>query len=310
MTRLRIAVLGGDEREVHLARRLADVGTDCVSFGHASVDGGPPAVAASVAEAVAGRQWLICPSPGLADGNRVYAPASAVPIVLDAATLGLTNAPDGGIILGRVTPEVALAAGRLAIPIFEMKDDRALATRLSTGVAEGCMSLLIQLTTRILREHRIVLNGYGVTGAVILDYLLGAGCQVAVTARRDTALERARQRGAAPIRYDDRVRAFTEAEVIVNTVPDVDAIPTSAFELLSGRLILDIASPPGGLDHDLAAAKGVRVHWARGLAGGRAPETAGDAQFAFVQKVLAMRAPEHLDGPRPALTDSDRRSRS
>jgi hypothetical protein len=31
------------------------------------------------------------------------------------------------------------------------------------------------------------------------------------------------------------------------------------------------------------------VHWPRGLAGGRAPLTAGDAQYAFIAKAIATR---------------------
>jgi dipicolinate synthase subunit A len=308
VTATRVTVLGGDAREVHLARRLAGAGYECTSFGLQHVNGGPQG-AASAVEAVTGSEWLICPFPGMADGNRVYAPASAEPIVLDERLLAHTEAGRGGIILGRLTSEVARAAATTGIPIFEMKDDRALATRLSTGVAEGLLSLLIQLTTRILRDHRIVLNGYGTTGAVILDYLVGAGCSVSVIARRDLARERARQRGATPVAYDDRVAAFADAEVIVNTIPDVEAVPTASFPLLAGTLIVDIASPPGGIDHASATAAGLRMHWARGLAGARAPETAGDAQFGFVQKVISMRAADATAASASALTRDDRRPR-
>lgn len=286
MTAMRIAVIGGDAREIHLARRLADDGHDCVLFGHDDLDEAP----ATIAEAVSGRQWLICPSPGLGDRNRVYAPASREPIVLDEELLASTEASAGGIVLGRATPELESIAGRLAIPIFEMKDDRALATKLSTGVAEGLIALLIGQTTRILRDHRIVLLGYGVTGAIILDYLVGAGCIVTLVARSDFARERARQCGGVPASYEDRVAAMMEAEIIANTIPDVDAIPTASFRLLRDKLIVDIASPPGGMDHVAAATAGLRVHWARGLSGSRAPETAVDAQLAFVRKVIAFQS--------------------
>jgi dipicolinate synthase subunit A len=177
----------------------------------------------------------------------------------------------------------------MSIPLFELKDDLGLATRLSTGVAEGVLRLLIEVTRRILREHRILVVGYGVTGAVILDHLVAVRCTPAVTTRHPRALERARQCGATPVAYADRVAAMADADIVVNTVPSPDAVPREAFAALRDRIVIDIASPPGGIDHEAARAAGVQVHWPRGLAGGRAPLTAGDAQYAFVARAMAAR---------------------
>jgi dipicolinate synthase subunit A len=80
---------------------------------------------------------------------------------------------------------------------------------------------------------------------------------------------------------------MADADIVVNTVPSPDAVPREAFAALRGRMVIDIASPPGGIDHDAARAAGVEVHWPRGLAGGRAPLTAGDAQYAFVARAMA-----------------------
>ncbi|HEY7927826.1 MAG TPA: dipicolinate synthase subunit DpsA [Candidatus Dormibacteraeota bacterium] len=289
MRRYRVAVLGGDGREVHIAERLAQDGHEAIRYGQGSSVPNGVRVATRLPDAVGGAEWLVLPSPGL-NGDIVYAPDAPEPIVLGRALLEQSAvAGAGGIVLGRSNPTLDGLAAAMSIPLFELKDDLGLATRLSTGVAEGVLRLLIEVTRRILREHRILVVGYGVTGAVILDHLVAVRCTPAVTTRHPRALERARQCGATPVAYADRVAAMADADIVVNTVPSPDAVPREAFAALRDRIVIDIASPPGGIDHEAARAAGVQVHWPRGLAGGRAPLTAGDAQYAFVARAMAAR---------------------
>jgi dipicolinate synthase subunit A len=302
LTKQRVALLGGDGREVHVAERLAADGHEAVRFGQAATGSNGVRVAGSAAEAVRGSQWLVCPLPGL-NGSQIYAPAAAEPIVLDADLLAQSAVTAGGLVLGRSTPAIDEVTAAMGIAVFEMKDDLSLATRLSTGVAEGVIRLLIELTQRILREHRILVVGYGVTGAVIVDYLVAAHCTPAVAARHPRWLERARQAGGVPVPFDGRVEAMSDVDIVINTVPSVDAVPAAAYQRLAGRIVVDIASPPGGLDHEAARAAGVDVHWPRGLAGGRAPLTAGDAQYAFLTSAMAVR--DQQTGGTPAGTPGE-----
>jgi len=161
MRHYRVAVLGGDGREVHVAERLASDGHEAVCYGQATSASNGVRVATTVAEAVRGTEWLVLPSPGL-NGDLIYAPDAPEPIVLDAALLEQSAAREGGVVMGRSTPKLDEIASRMSIQIFQLKDDPGLATQLSTGVAEGVMRLLIELTQRILREHRFLVVGYGV----------------------------------------------------------------------------------------------------------------------------------------------------
>ncbi len=288
MRRYRVVVLGGDGREVHIAERLAQDGHESVRYGQASTESNGVHVALTLSHAIGGAEWLVLPSPGL-NGDIVYAPDAPEPIIIDRNLLQQSHAGAGGIVMGRSNQTLDEIASAMDIPIFQLKDDAGLATRLSTGVAEGVVRLLIEITRRILREHRILVVGYGVTGAVITDYLIAAHCVPQVAARHPRALERARQCGAIPVGYEDRIDEMSSCDIVINTVPSTDAIPAVAFSRMRGRIIVDIASPPGGVDHEAARAAGVEVHWPRGLAGGRAPLTAGDAQYAFIARAMASR---------------------
>lgn len=317
---VRVAVLGGDAREVYIAGRLQALGYQVTLFGAApdgaapdgaAPDGAPRGGAApdgagriTLAEspqaAVTGANWIVCPSPGLGDGERVYAPDSPVPIILDADLLAASSAAEGGLVLGRATPGVVAAARSSGVSVFEMKDDRALAVSNATAVAEAMIALLVRKTQRVLPEHRLLVLGYGATGAALTDALLGLACSVRVAARRLEHTERARQRGAAPVSWADRVGAMAQSDIVVNTVPSVEAIPAVAFPQLRDAIVADIASPPGGTDHAAASAAGVDLTWARGLAGARAPQSAGDAQLRIIVEAIASRTrTQHTAGTRP-----------
>lgn len=282
----RVAILGGDRRELRIAERLMADGHLVAMFGNDGQSAMPVAWASSAEQAVDEARWIVCPSPGLGSGDRVYAPNADVPIVLDRALLGRSMASAGGLVLGRATPTVTSVAAELRIRVFEMKDDRSLAIANATAVAEGILQLLIGVTDRILADHHILILGYGATGAALLDRLVALGCRVQVAARRPEMLERIRQCGGTPVDFPDRLSALASANVVINTVPTTEALPTDAFPLLDQHIVIDIASPPGGLDHQTAQSAGVTVTWARGLAGGRAPITAGDAQYGFLTRAM------------------------
>lgn len=286
MNNVKVAVLGGDAREAYIASRLRAEGYGVARYGLSQDGDGAVQHAASAETAVQGAHWIVCPSPGLGAGDQVYAPSSPAPIVLDERLLGVSNAAAGGLVLGRATDGVRVVADALGIPLFEMKDDRNLAASNARSVAEALIALLVGKTVRILPEHRILVLGYGATGAALTGSLLGLSCAVRVAARRRESLAEIAQRGADPVEFADRIEAMAISDIVVNTVPWVDAVPKEAYGALQQALVVDIASPPGGLDHEAARAAGVNVTWARGLAGARAPHSAGDAQLQFIMRSM------------------------
>jgi dipicolinate synthase subunit A len=307
ISRIRVAVLGGDSREVYVAEQLSALGYEVALFGAPSRAATERSScvehAGSARAAVRGAQWIVCPAPGLGEGDRVYAPHCPVPIILDTALLAASNASAGGLILGRATPAVMAAAQATGVVVVEMKDDRSLAISNATAVAEALVSLLVSKTQRVLPEHRILVLGYGATGAAFTDALLGLACRVHVAARKPAQLARARQRGAIPVPYAERVGAMADFDIVVNTVPSSDAIPAEAFPALRNAVVVDIASPPGGTHHDSARQAGVDLTWARGLAGARAPLTAGDAQLRIIAEAInnTSHGPPRADGQLPAI---------
>jgi dipicolinate synthase subunit A len=294
-------VLGGDAREVVMAHLLSRDGHDVATYGLgeaacgslAATDGLATAAtleARSAFEAVSGRHWLLCPNPGLTDGDRVYAPFASGPVALTADLLRASDVASGGIVLGRASASLMALASAMGAAVHQTKDDEALKVRLAASAAEGLLAMLVERTDQVLHDQRVLVVGYGATGAAIADRLVLLGSQVTVAARREESLARAEQHGARAVAFGDRAAAMAEATVVVNTVPSVASMPVEVLAGLDGCLIMDIASPPGGTDHAAAQAAGLGVLWLRGLVGERAPRTAGELQYRFVKNVIDSRS--------------------
>jgi dipicolinate synthase subunit A len=295
--RTSIAVLGGDAREVIMADLLCRDGFDVTTYGLGPAacqslgpDDGLAGVAkleaSSALEAVAGRRWLLCPAPGLGEGDVVYAPYARGPISLNESVLRASDVTKGGIVLGRASSSLLALADTVPTTVYQTKDDEALRVRVATSAAEGLLALLVGRTDQVLRDQRVLVLGYGATGSALADRLVLLGARVTVAARREESLARAEQRGARTVAFDDRAAAMADATVIVNTVPYTSSMPLAVLKELDGCLVIDIASPPGGTDHAVAQAAGCPVTWIRGVAGERAPRTAGELQYRFVRRVI------------------------
>ena len=306
----RIAVLGGDAREVVMAHLLSRDGHDVATYGLgepacrslSAADGLGSAVAleaASAPEAVVGRSWLLCPNPGLGEDDRVYAPFASASICLNEDLLRASDVVTGGIVLGRASASLMALASTIGTRVHESKNDEALKVRLAASAAEGLLAMLVERTDQVLRDQRVLVLGYGATGSAIADRLVLLGSQVTVAARREESLAHAEEHGARAVPFENRVAAMAEATVIVNTVPSVSSMPADVLGGLDGCLVMDIASPPGGTDHAAARAAGLGLLWLRGLVGERAPRTAGELQYRFVKNVIDSRS-RALAAPPPA----------
>lgn len=280
-------VLGGDARELRVAERLIEIGYEVRIFGLEKLPNPPVPYSSSSHEAVRGAHWIIAPGPGI-NGDAIYAPfAAQTPILLDEALLAASNIIEGGLILGRSSNTVREVQKKMGFKVIESKDERYMAIANSTTVAEGLIQLLIEKTNRTLREYRYAVLGYGATGTAFTDVLLAMKCEVDVVTRSKLGQERAKQLGASAHAWEDRLEVMANKEIVINTVPDAGTIPASYYDRLKNCMIFDIASPPGGMNHDEIANSGLNVVWARGL-GNRAPMSTGDTRFNFIEEVLRL----------------------
>ena len=280
-----VAVLGGDGREVEIARQAARAGATVRAYGLPPGAEAVATVCATVADAVRDADVVICPVPLPAADGSLFAPHAPAPIVLDVDALRGMRA-GGLVITGRASPPMTEAARVLGLRLREYEHEEDLMLVRAPAIAEGAIRVAIEHTDVTLHRHPCMVVGFGKIGSVLAATLRGLGADVTVAARNPAQLARAWALGCAVVPVADLAQYAPQMSVIFNTVPA--CLFTRAVLVQVGRdpLLVDLSGPPGGVDVEAARELGVRMVWARGL-GGRAPRTVGYTQWLGITRILA-----------------------
>lgn len=280
---LKIAVLGGDEREQEIARLAATTGAEVVAYGFPMPDGGIAGVrvAESQEDALKKADFVLCPIPGIADNGSIFATEK---IILREDLLSLMK-KGGQLILGKADPGLEQAARKAGITLHEYEHDRELMLLRAPAIVEGALKIAIENTRITLHNARCCVVGQGNIGTVLTRTLVALGARVTVAARNPVQRAQAVTLGADAIDLDRLPAAAGEFDMIFSTVPAplvnkavIDGLPVHA-------LVMDLSAPPGGVDLDYARKTGHAAIWARAL-GRRAPVTVGASQWVGITRIM------------------------
>lgn len=287
MSGAKVAVLGGDRRELVIARCFAADGWEVACFGTPQEPASADLEVASLEAALTGASVVVTPAPGMAGDGSLYAPASPAPIVLDVARLGLA-APGAQLFAGNIHPLVAEAAAEAGVSAHAFADDDRLQVLHAIPTAEGAIARTVDHFEDTINGQAALVVGYGRIGVILSAYLRALGATTTVSARRPESRARALAAGHRTVDTDPASlrAAALEARLLYTTAPAHLLPPELLAELPPTALLMDLASPPGGFDHDVAAEVAVPVVWARGQAG-TAPVHSGEAQYELMRDQLA-----------------------
>jgi dipicolinate synthase subunit A len=283
---LSIGVLGGDRRVLEIMRQFVKIRTHIRIFGCApgaeEIVG--HASSATVMEAVAGADLILGPLPGIGVDESFYAPFSDKPVMLTPECM--RAAKKGAIVIvGRATPFIRGKATEAGLKVFDIGPDDALAIRHATPTAEGAIRIAIEKTEHTLHSSKILVTGLGRVGLTMAHLLDGLKAKVFLAVRSESQIARAEEMGFTPVPLNTMVSVLPEMDVIINTIPSVVFDRTALAAVRKNALIIDLASPPGGIDFPAGKELGLEVVWARGQAGS-APRTSGYNEWLAIQNVL------------------------
>lgn len=281
---LRIAVVGGDEREREIARRSAATGASVTAYGFPWPEDGIAGVerAPDAAQALRDARYALFPIPGIAGDGSLFAPSAPHPIVPDAALLG-ELAPGAAIILGAGDDRLRAAAAERGVTLVEYEDDRELMLMRGPAIVEGALAVAIAETDVTLHAAEVAVVGYGTIGALFSAALRGLGAHVHVAARNPVQRAAAYAAGATAVPLGELTALAGRLGMLFSTVPARVVGEDVLAALPRGTLVMDLAAPPGGIDLPRARELGHRAVWARGL-GSRAPVTVGAGQWAGIRR--------------------------
>lgn len=287
LTHRKIAVVGGDEREQEIARLAATTGATVAGYGFPWPEKGIENVtlAESAAAAMDGADYALFPIPGLASDGTLFAPSAPAPIRPDQELLALMR-KDATIVLGTADDGLRSAAGATGVALSEYELDTELMLLRGPAIVEGALQAAIEHTDVTIHDASVGVVGHGNIGRLLARTLVLLNADVHLFARNPVQRADARAAGAHPHSLHELVDWAGSLAMLFSTVP-VRVVSTAVLQQLpQAALVMDLAAPPGGVDHDLARELGHRVVWARGM-GRRAPVTVGRSQWTGIARRLA-----------------------
>ena len=265
-----IWVVGGDPRQAALAALLADDGHSVHSYAleqGAGIQCEPSLEGADLADCV------VLPLPAAGPDGKLNAPLSAqgheLTEVLDALRPGQL------VCAGMVGDKLKRLAEERGLELRDYFAREELAVMNAIPTAEGAIQIAMEELPITLHDARVLVVGFGRLGKALGPRLRALGARVWVCARRYAQRAAAEGMGLGSEGVDHLSDWLCSYDLVFNTAPAPVLGVEELAALKEGALVIDLASRPGGVDPDAAAALGVRVIWALSLPGKVAPVTSG-----------------------------------
>ena len=281
----KIAVLGGDMRQLAVIRGLSDADFQVYTSGLFATPENDCNIknCDSWADAIVGASAVVLPLPVSMDDNTLNCPAL---LGKDRITLdGIIELTDKNALVlgGRIPKRMSEAAQRKGIAVYDYFLSEPLQIKNAYLTAEAAVSIAMNSLNKRLGEARFAITGSGRISRFLAHILRRLGASVTVAARNaesltyfaldgcDTLLIRNDDDGAEKW-YSTLQKGY---DIIFNTVPawlfDRKFLEGADKNLL----IIELASSPGGVDVCAARELCANVMWAPSLPGKYAPQSAG-----------------------------------
>ncbi len=286
-SRLNLAVLGGDDREVVVAQTFLRLGVPVSVIGlplGEALAGATPVP--NLAEAVSEKDVLVAPVQGIDDDNTLRARFAVNPLQMTEDVLSRIK-PGALFFIGKGNLTLLQAAARYGFKLIEIRDRDDFAVYNSVPTAEGAIQMAMSELPITLHGARALCIGFGRVGKTLARKLRGLDVETAVAARRTADLARVFELGCRPVPLAALADEIGRVDVIFNTVPAMLLGAGMLSRVRKGTLIIDLASPPGGTDFGAARELGLKAILAPGLPGKVAPKTAGEIVATVLVELIA-----------------------
>lgn len=280
-----ITMLGGDLRELELAKTLLDYEVDLrlVGFPPMSVISRAKHFADAV-EAVRGAKFVLGPMSNTDMDGRIFNRLDQLdPIDLVEVIKHLPK--ETYLLIGVAKPIIEEMASKHQIKIIETAEIDDIAILNSIPTAEGAIQLAMEELPITIHSSKCLVVGYGRCGMTLARSLAALGAKVTVASRKAADIARIIEMGYTPLPLAD-LYSQVDFDVIFNTVPALVLTKQYLKKLSRSVLIIDIAASPGGVDYNTANDLGIKAILALSLPGKVAPITAGQILSDCIPRLL------------------------
>ena len=277
-------VVGGDKRNIELARMLYEQGHNVKLFGFVNYEWETPMQCKNLHEAVAEADCIIGPIPTSHNGETLNAPFHNAPIYVEG--LFRLIAPKQPFLAGLIKPELLKLADKYNISAIDMLKREELLIRNAIPTSEGAIKIAIEETDITLHGNQMMVIGYGRIGKILSEMLKGIGAKVMAVVNTAEAAALAESNGHTFICFEDMEASLAKADVIFNTVPEILLDKNNMQHIRKNTLIIDLASPPYGVEVNDSRDFGLKVLYTNSLPGKIAPITTASYILETISSIL------------------------
>ena len=276
--RCKIAILGGDVRQIAVADFFIENGAEVVLWGlDLKTCKRDYRVEENVYNAVSDADICILPLPVSNEGIRLNAPFAADGSVKLSDIVSIL--PIGITVFGGKMPRDFLEMLKSkGIRSYDYFDDECLCIKNALLTAEAAIEIAMHEHHGTIDSSRTLVIGYGRIGKFLTNMLLKMNSDVTVAARKASDLAYAECMGAGTYRLtgDDSILEINNGyDVVFNTVPVRLVGEVHIGKINTSTVIIDLASAPGCIDIRQARERGLNVVRALSLPGKYSPMRAG-----------------------------------
>lgn len=266
-------VVGGDLRQVKLAQLLQADGHTTQTYAMEQRPEPGELTGSDTLMGIERADCVILPLPSAGEGGMLNAPLSSKKVPVEA----VIRAMHPGQILcgGRLTPQAMTMARQRELLVFDYFEREELAVKNAVPTAEGAIQIAMEELPTTIFGARVLVIGFGRIGKLLAHRLKGMGAKVTVSARNYRDLAWIEAYGYCSEHTDQLQGWLCNYDLIINTVPAPVLGEAMLEDISPNCLVIDLASRPGGVDFESAAALGLKVIWALSLPGKVAPVTSG-----------------------------------
>ncbi|MFS0786979.1 dipicolinic acid synthetase subunit A [Shouchella sp. 1P09AA] len=276
LTGIHVVMIGGDARQIEIVRKLSTLDARVSLVGFEQIDVGFIGVSKQEMEDIDWKtvEAILLPVGGIGSDGFINSVFSSEKIKLE--TKHLKQTPDNcTIYTGITSSRLDKMASQTKCHVVVLMNRNDVAIYNSIPTAEGAVMLVIQHTDSTIHQANIAVLGLGRIGMTIARTFKELGAHVSIGDRDSASLARAFELGLKPFHLDEIKQALEQADVVINTIPAKVVTSSVLTEMKQHAFLLDLASKPGGIDHDYAEKRGLKSMLVPGLPGMVAPKTAG-----------------------------------
>jgi dipicolinate synthase subunit A len=283
---IKIAVVGGDNREIILISELVKMGATVVvaGFPKEKISYGA-SVVRNLEEALRGAEVLIMPLPGINENGVVRAIYAEEDLQLTERALA-SMSKGALVIIGSARPFLKEWIAKYDFNLLEIIDQDDLAIKNSIPTAEGAIQIAMEQTDITIHGSLSCVIGFGRVGITLARTLKALGADVVVVARDPGQLARAYEMGCKVAGFEKLHEIMSHNQIVFSTVPKL-ILNREILQYANPEiLIIDLATQPGSTDFEAANEFGLKAILAPGLPGKVASVSAGKILAEVIPRVI------------------------